>query len=54
LWRGGHTNNISFWILKWCMITELGKICTFCWGNIFVECEITTWQPRKNVLSFSV
>ena len=51
-WGGGHTN-ISFWILKWCMIIKLGKICNFCWGNVFVECEIT-WQPSKNVLSRSV
>lgn len=33
-WGGGHTNT-SFWILKWCMVIELGKICIFCWGNIF-------------------
>lgn len=34
------------WILKWCTITDLRKMCNFCY-SCFMKCKISPWQPRE-------
>jgi len=38
-----------FWVLKWCVIIGLGKIRSFSWGNVFIQCTETRC---RNYFSF--